>query len=665
VTWSSSSASVATITSAGLAMGVGNGTTTITATTGSVSGATNLTVVPVGQTLAYRRAVTLTNSGPVLTNYQVKINLSSSNMNFANAQSNGGDVRFLGGDGLTNLPYWIENWNSSSQNAILWVNVPSIPNGTSTIYLVYGNPTVTTNQSGTNTFLFFDDFSAADPTTLNGYYNESAPVAVNLGTAQSWEGSDVPHFVSLMTNPFGGTINGTTYTYWAWYSLHDDTKSGIGLAGSNDLVNWTKYTSNPVVPVDTGCSRPSVILVSTTLHMACQNTVAPFQISYFTSPDGVTWTAQTSFTALPNNTATPQLWLNPNDGNYYLFYVYVPAGAYNVVNYRKATTVAGLEAAADNTLVSASHSYASAQELYAPFVSYDSGSGLYVMQVEDEPNITNNGSDSQWYVVTLTSPAIGGPWKVAAGSPQHSGGYGCPERFNFGGTMYTYYCYNNGTAWTIRYTAATVLSGFQQFPKPKTALWTDVHDATDIAPSWYLTPCTDWKGASATCLYGFGSLTGANFVNPMLQSSYSSTDYILDAQVYGIDSQDAQIGTRMGATGGDEYTSELYFDHNGTDNFYIALHSPGWSPVVDVPAGNMVWNNWYQLEANPVGITQNAGSQYGVYTVSGTDNRYPSGAAGPSLENYGAAEFGYVFIRQYTATVPVNSVGAEMSGSFP
>src|SRR5208337_196818 len=46
VTWSSSSASVATVNSSGLATPVVAGTTTITATSGSISGSTTLTVNP-------------------------------------------------------------------------------------------------------------------------------------------------------------------------------------------------------------------------------------------------------------------------------------------------------------------------------------------------------------------------------------------------------------------------------------------------------------------------------------------------------------------------------------------------------------------------------------------------------------------------------------------
>ena len=241
-------------------------------------------------------------------------------MNFAHANSNGSDIRVVASDGVTQLPYWIENWNSTSQVASVWVNVPSIPSGTSTIYLLYGNPSATTTSSGTNTFLFFDDFETADPTPQLGYYQESAPATVNMGSAQVWEGGDWPHFFTVLT--MNAAIDGATYTYWGWYGLHSTSTSGIGLAGSNDLVNWHKYSANPVIPISTGARSPSVINDSGTLRMAYETTGSPSQIGYATSTNGTTWTIQSALTSSTNNSSCPQLWINPNDTTtpYYLYY---------------------------------------------------------------------------------------------------------------------------------------------------------------------------------------------------------------------------------------------------------------------------------------------------------------------------------------------------------
>ena len=483
VTWSSTNTAAATITSGGLATGVATGTTTIQATSGSISGSTGLTVSATLPSFAYSRPVTLNNPGPALTNYQVEIQLNSSNMNFPHAKPDGSDVRVRASDGVTNLSHWIENWSSSSQVATVWALVPSIPSGTSTIYLVYGNSSASTTASGTNTFLLFDDFSSADASTLNGYYQESALATVNMGGAQTWEGSDVPHFFTVMANPYGAALDGTTYKYWGWYGLQHSNQSGIGLAGSNDLVNWHKYSANPVIPVATGASRPSVILVGTTLQMAYETTASLEQVGYATSTNGISWTIQPALTSEGYGGYTPALWQNPNDGKFYLYFSSgeLSNGSYPIY-VRSATTVAGLATAPDNfvwTLQTASPGLG-ANVLYAPTnILYDSASGLYVLQFEAGPNIPNSSGSQPygpyWDVTTLLSTSPTSGWHLAAGNPSQSGS-ACPTSINAGGTLYTYYCTWTGSSWAIDYTTASVASGLKQYGKPKTALWTDVHD---------------------------------------------------------------------------------------------------------------------------------------------------------------------------------------------
>jgi len=70
-----------------------------------------------------------------------------------------GDVRFAGGAGLTVLDYWIES-KVDGQYADFWVEVAedlSLVNRT--IYVYYGKSDKTTTSNGSNTFLFFDDFT--------------------------------------------------------------------------------------------------------------------------------------------------------------------------------------------------------------------------------------------------------------------------------------------------------------------------------------------------------------------------------------------------------------------------------------------------------------------------------------------------------------------------
>jgi len=107
----------------------------------------------------YRRVITITEqSGSSLIDYQVLIELNSTNFNFSHTRSDGGDIRFTDTAGNL-LPYWIESYDASAQTAKIFVKVPSLPaNATIVIYMYYGNSSVFSESDGEATFEFFDDF---------------------------------------------------------------------------------------------------------------------------------------------------------------------------------------------------------------------------------------------------------------------------------------------------------------------------------------------------------------------------------------------------------------------------------------------------------------------------------------------------------------------------
>jgi len=78
-----------------------------------------------------------------------------------------GDIRFTDSDGVTELPYWMEE-KVDGDYAIFWVKVPSIPASPEsvTIYIYYGKSDAESESNGDATFLFFDDFigTELDPT---------------------------------------------------------------------------------------------------------------------------------------------------------------------------------------------------------------------------------------------------------------------------------------------------------------------------------------------------------------------------------------------------------------------------------------------------------------------------------------------------------------------
>ena len=88
----------------------------------------------------FRRPVTIPNpAGIALTDYQSSIILNSSNFNFPGSLAGGSDIRVTGNDGVTPIPFWIETWDHTGQAAQIWVKMPELHVGGSTVYIYYGN----------------------------------------------------------------------------------------------------------------------------------------------------------------------------------------------------------------------------------------------------------------------------------------------------------------------------------------------------------------------------------------------------------------------------------------------------------------------------------------------------------------------------------------------
>jgi len=175
----------------------------------------------------YRRPVTITEqSGNDLTDYQVLVELNSTNFNFAHAQSNGEDIRFTDEEG--NLQdYWIEEWDSVNETAKVWVKVPSIPaNGTTQLYMYYGNPSASSESDVSATFIrvidgvvgswHFDEGSGTTAYDSSGNDNDgtiygAAWVDGKYGKALNFDGDD---YVDC-----GSNINVDAVSVEAWVKV--------------------------------------------------------------------------------------------------------------------------------------------------------------------------------------------------------------------------------------------------------------------------------------------------------------------------------------------------------------------------------------------------------------------------------------------------------------
>jgi hypothetical protein len=195
-----------------------------------------------------RRQVTFTgnNFGGAtnLTDFPVLIELNSGNVDYAQTQSQGEDLRFLDANGAS-LAYQIESWNESGTSYV-WVKVPQVDAGSSDyIWMYYGNaaaaagqnPTAVwtggfsavyhLNDSGTS----IDDASASnfDGTAVNG---AAATSAGQVAGARSFDGTD--DYINLGANR-AFVNNATAVTVSAWINTST-------IAGSSVILGATTAT---------------------------------------------------------------------------------------------------------------------------------------------------------------------------------------------------------------------------------------------------------------------------------------------------------------------------------------------------------------------------------------------------------------------------------------
>lgn len=168
------------------------------------------------------------NSSSILNDYQLKLTLDSSHATFWSiVQSDGKDIRFA--DNVKNrIPYWIESFkydaaNISNCSAVIWVKVPSVPLGSSKIYLYYGSRSATSESSFKNTMGVTD----SDTSLVTSYHFDELDGATTLDAS---------------SNGYNGVVRGLT--------TRVDSMSGFGkalrFATSQDFVSIVAAADNPI-----------------------------------------------------------------------------------------------------------------------------------------------------------------------------------------------------------------------------------------------------------------------------------------------------------------------------------------------------------------------------------------------------------------------------------
>lgn len=116
------------------------------------------------QGFPYRIPITISSQNAI-SGYQIPVVIDTSSLiRLGRMKPDLSDIRFTDSDGVTLLPYWIQpgSYPDAKNKTKIWVKIPSIPAGTKTIYMYYGNPSASSMSDGRNVFDFFDDFNTLD-----------------------------------------------------------------------------------------------------------------------------------------------------------------------------------------------------------------------------------------------------------------------------------------------------------------------------------------------------------------------------------------------------------------------------------------------------------------------------------------------------------------------
>ncbi len=106
----------------------------------------------------YRTSITITQTDfDGLSDYPVDLFLSSSNLHSQYQWSNSGnDLRIYSDDDTTPLPFTINSWNATSKGANVRVSFPTLNMGARTIYVYYGNQSVSSLSTSVPDLPFVD-----------------------------------------------------------------------------------------------------------------------------------------------------------------------------------------------------------------------------------------------------------------------------------------------------------------------------------------------------------------------------------------------------------------------------------------------------------------------------------------------------------------------------
>jgi hypothetical protein len=261
-----------------------------------------------------------------------------------------------------------------------------------------------------------------------------------LPDAQPWEGDEFPHTLSVLE------WNRDGFRYWGWYGLNEGR--GIGLARSNDLVEWTKYEKNPLW---TNARWPSVLEKADPKHpevlyfaITRDYDTPSSYIVLATSTDGIQLKQEkTLVQPVPNQrNQNPNLFRDPKSGRFYLtFYRGNDKDHFEIIS-KSAASIADLDKAPEKGLLKSETTVAAPTLLYVKGVKTASGKkNVYYLATEIYPHRYTTDPEGEWQVKIFVGDAPDGDFQPVDGNPIMKGQRACLFQHIFHRRFYGYDCH--------------------------------------------------------------------------------------------------------------------------------------------------------------------------------------------------------------------------------
>jgi len=259
-----------------------------------------------------------------------------------------------------------------------------------------------------------------------------------LPVAQKWEANEFPHTMSVLE------LGREGFKYWGWYGLNEGL--GIGLARSNDLMNWTKYEANPLW---TNARWPSVLAHADPKHqdrlyfaITRDYDTPSSHIVLASSDDGIHLREEKVLVpGVPKQrNQNPNLFRDPRSGRFYLtFYRGNDKDHFEIIS-RSAASVEDLDRAPEKILLETSETVAAPNLLYVKRANAREG-GIYFLATEIYPHRYTDNPEGEWQVEVFAADSPDGSFRAVVGNPVMRGQRACLFQHIFGDRFYGYDCH--------------------------------------------------------------------------------------------------------------------------------------------------------------------------------------------------------------------------------